>query len=200
LSAAFVNLKEAIMMNPEGETLANPAAEGEQAAAAADAAQLSDSVAAERDQLAADKADLQDRLLRRMAEFDNFRRRAEKEKAEIREYSAMETILHLLPVIDDFERAIRAGSADNEYTRGMELIFQRLSSELQKMGLEPISTEGQKFDPHSHHALELRETDEFEDHSILEELQKGYNFRGRLLRPAMVTVAVAPSAGKQPEA
>jgi molecular chaperone GrpE len=200
LSAAFVNLKEAIMMKPEGETLANPLPEGEEAAAAADAGQPPDSVVAERDQLAADKADLQDRLLRRMAEFDNFRRRAEKEKAEIREFSAMETILHLLPVIDDFERAIKAASADDEYTRGMELIFQRLSGELQKMGLEPISTEGQKFDPHSHHALELRETDEFEDHSILDELQKGYNFRGRLLRPAMVTVAVAPSAGKQPEA
>ena len=187
------------MMKPEGESLANPSPEGE-GTAAADTAQPADSVLAERDQLAADKADLQDRLLRRMAEFDNFRRRAEKEKAEIREYSAMETILHLLPVIDDFERAIKAGSTENEYTRGMELIFQRLSGELQKMGLEPISTEGQKFDPHFHHALELRETDEFEDHAILEELQKGYHFRGRLLRPAMVTVAVAPSAGKQPEA
>jgi molecular chaperone GrpE len=197
--AAFVNLREVTMKKPEGEALANPLAEGEEAAAA-DAAQPLASVVAERDQLAAEKADLQDRLLRRMAEFDNFRRRAEKEKAEIREFSAMETIRLLLPVIDDFERALTAGSADNEYTRGMELIFQRLSSELQKMGLEPISTEGQKFDPHSHHALELRETSEFEDHAILEELQKGYNFRGRLLRPAMVRVAVAPSLGKQPEA
>jgi molecular chaperone GrpE len=185
------------MKKPEGEeAFANPVEEGEEAAGA----EPLGSVTAERDQLAAEKADLQDRLLRRMAEFDNFRRRAEKEKAEIREYAAMETIRLLLPVIDDFERALRAGSADDEYTRGMELIFQRLSTELRKMGLEPVSTEGQKFDPHSHHALELRETDEFEDHAILEELQKGYNFRGRLLRPAMVRVAVAPSAGKQSEA
>jgi molecular chaperone GrpE len=135
-----------------------------------------------------------------MAEFENYRRRAEKEKAEIREFSGMETIRLLLPVLDDFERAIKAGAADNEHTRGIELIFERLSSELRKMGLEPIPTEGQKFDPHSHHALELRETSEFEDHAILEELQKGYNFRGRLLRPAMVRVAVAPSIGKQSEA
>jgi molecular chaperone GrpE len=195
----FVNLKEVIMKKPEREVPAGPPAEGEEAAAA-DPAQSLASVEAERDQLAADKADLQDRLLRRMAEFENFRRRAEREKAEIREFSGMETIRLLLPVLDDFERAIKAGSADNEHTRGMQLIFERLSGELRKMGLEPISTEGQQFDPHSHHALEMRETSEFEDHAILEELQKGYNFRGRLLRPAMVRVAVAPSIRKQSEA
>ncbi len=196
----FVNLKEVIMKKPEREVPAGPPAEGDEAAATADPAQSLASVEAERDQLAAEKADLQDRLLRRMAEFENFRRRAEKEKAEIREFSGMETIRLLLPVLDDFERAIKAGSADNEHTRGMQLIFERLSGELRKMGLEPISTEGQQFDPHSHHALEMRETSEFEDHAILEELQKGYNFRGRLLRPAMVRVAVAPSIGKQSEA
>jgi molecular chaperone GrpE len=188
------------MKKPEREVFAGPSAEGEDVAAAADPAQSLESVVAERDQLAAEKVELQDRLLRRMAEFDNFRRRAEKEKAEIREFAAMDTIRLLLPVLDDFERAIKAGSADNEHTRGMQLIFQRLSSELQKLGLEAISTEDQKFDPHSHHALEMRETSEFEDHAILEELQKGYNFRGRLLRPAMVRVAVAPSIGKQSEA
>ena len=186
------------MKKPEKEILANALAEGD-AAAASDPAQSLASVVAERDQLAAEKVDLQDRLLRRMAEFDNYRRRAEKEKAEIREFSGMETIRLLLPVLDDFERAIKAGAADNEHTRGIELIYERLSGELRKMGLEPIPTEGQKFDPHSHHALELRETSEFEDHAILEELQKGYNFRGRLLRPAMVRVAVAPAAGKQSE-
>lgn len=187
------------MKKPEREVPAAPPAEGEEAAAA-DPAQSLASVEAERDQLAAEKADLQDRLLRRMAEFENFRRRAEREKAEIREFSGMETIRLLLPVLDDFERAIKAGSADNEHTRGMQLIFERLSGELRKMGLEPISTEGQQFDPHSHHALEMRETSEFEDHAILEELQKGYNFRGRLLRPAMVRVAVAPPVREQSEA
>jgi molecular chaperone GrpE len=187
------------MKKPEREELADPSAEGEEAVGA-DSAQSLASLVAERDQLAAEKADLQDRLLRRMAEFENYRRRAEKEKAEIREFAAMETIGLLLPVLDDFERAIKAGSADNEHTRGLQLIFQRLSNELQKLGLEPISTEGQKFDPHSHHALELRETSEFEDHAILEELQKGYNFRGKLLRPAMVRVAVAPATGKQSQA
>jgi molecular chaperone GrpE len=164
------------------------------------AAQPLAAVVGERDQLAASKAELEDRLLRRMAEFENFRRRVDREKAEIREFSAMETIRHLLGVLDDFERGLKVETADKEFARGMELIFQRLWGELRKMGLEPIDTEGQTFDPHMHHALEMRETPEREDHSILEELQKGYRFRGRLLRPAMVRVAVAPSADEQAEA
>jgi molecular chaperone GrpE len=153
-------------------------------------------VAAQVDQLAAEKAELQDRLLRRMAEFDNFRRRVEREKSEIREYSAMETMRHLLPVLDDFERALKTETSDPEFAKGMELIFQRFSGELRKLGLEPIAAEGQKFDPNIHHALEMRETAEVEDHTILAEMQKGYNFRGKLLRPVMVRVAVAPSSEK----
>jgi len=152
---------------------------------------------AERDQLAAEKADLQDRLLRRAAEFDNFRRRVEREKSETREFATMEVIRHVLPVLDDFERALKAETSDKEYARGMELIFQRFTGELEKLGLETISTQDQKFDPHIHHALEMRETAEAEDHSILAELQKGYNYRGKLLRPALVSVAVAPSPDKR---
>lgn len=153
-------------------------------------------VAAQMDQLAAEKAELQDRLLRRMAEFENFRRRVDREKSEIREYSAMETMRHLLPVLDDFERALKTETSDPEFAKGMELIFQRFSGELRKLGLEPIAAEGQKFDPNIHHALEMRETAEVEDHTILAEMQKGYNFRGKLLRPVMVRVAVAPSSEK----
>ena len=153
-------------------------------------------VAAQLDQLTAEKAELQDRLLRRMAEFDNFRRRVEREKSEIHEYSAMETMRHLLPVLDDFERALKTETSDPEFAKGMELIFQRFSGELRKLGLEPIAAEGQKFDPNIHHVLEMRETAEVEDHTILAEMQKGYTFRGKLLRPVMVRVAVAPSSEK----
>ena len=141
--------------------------------------------------LVAEKADLQDRLLRRMAEFDNFRRRVEREKSEIREFATMETVRQVLPVLDDFERALKTETSDAEYAKGMELILQRFSAELEKLGLEPIPTEGQQFDPHIHHALEMRETSEAAEHTILAELQKGYNFRGKLLRPALVSVAVA---------
>jgi molecular chaperone GrpE len=89
-------------------------------------------------------------------------------------------------------------TVDKEYSRGMELIRQRLKAELQKLGLERVPAAGQKFDPNVHHAIEMRQTDEVEDHSVLEELQTGYTFRGRLLRPAMVRVAVAPE--KDPQA
>jgi molecular chaperone GrpE len=151
---------------------------------------------AERDRIAAEKAELYDRFVRRQAEFENFRKRVEREKGEIIAVAGMELTRQLLPILDDFERAIAHESTDPEYAKGIELIYQRLFETLQKAGLEPIVTEGQKFDPYVHHAMEMVETDEVEDHSILAELLRGYNFRGKLLRPAMVRVAVAPSSGK----
>ena len=158
--------------------------------AAPGAASIVEELTAERDRLAAERADLQDRFLRRQAEFDNFRRRAEREKADVLEYANTETVRALLPILDDFERALRIEIADKEYTRGMELIYTRLADSLKKLGLEPITCTGQAFDPHLHHAVEMVETDTVADHTILDEYQKGYNFKGRLLRPAMVKVAV----------
>jgi molecular chaperone GrpE len=149
-----------------------------------------EAIAAERDRLVEEKNDLQDRLLRRQAEFDNFRRRAERDKAEVIEFAHTESVRAILPILDDFERALKVESTGKEYARGMELIYQRLSDELKKLGLEPISAKGQKFDPHVHHAVDMVETSEVEDHTVLDEYQRGYNFRGRLLRPAMVKVAV----------
>jgi molecular chaperone GrpE len=150
-------------------------------------------VTAERDRLIQEKNDLVDRLLRRQAEFDNFRRRAERDRTDVLEYANTETVQAMLPILDDFDRALRVECQDREYARGMELIYQRLSDGLKKLGLEPIETKGQTFDPHIHHAVEMVETDEHEDHSILDEYQRGYNFRGKLLRPAMVKVAVKKS-------
>jgi len=149
-----------------------------------------EAITAERDRLIEEKNDLTDRLLRRQAEFDNIRRRGERERADILEYAHTESVRAILPILDDFERALKSETADREYARGMELIYQRLSDALKKLGLEPISAKGQKFDPHVHHAVDMVETDEVEDHLILDEYQHGYNFRGRLLRPAMVKVAV----------
>jgi len=155
-----------------------------------DAASALEAVVAERDQLLSERADLQDRLLRRQAEFDNFRKRAERERADVLEYAATETVRTLLPIADDFERALKVESADKEYVRGMELIYQRLVDALTKLGLEPIASEGKPFDPNIHHAIEMVETADFPDHTVIGEFQRGYNFRGRLLRPAMVKVAV----------
>jgi molecular chaperone GrpE len=147
-------------------------------------------ITAERDRLIEEKNDLMDRLLRRQAEFDNFRRRAERERSDILEFAHTESVRAILPILDDFERALKTETADKEYARGMELIYQRLSEALKKLGLEPITAKGQKFDPHIHHAVDMVESDQVEDHTILDEYQQGYNFRGRLLRPAMVKVAV----------
>ena len=149
-----------------------------------------EAVAAERDHLLEEKNDLLDRLLRRQAEFDNFRRRAERDRADVLEYANTETVRSILPILDDFERALKVECSGKEYVRGMELIHQRLSDALKKLGLEPISAKGLKFDPHVHHAVEMVETDEVEDHTVLDEYERGYNFRGRLIRPAMVKVAV----------
>ncbi len=147
-------------------------------------------ITGERDALVLEKAELNDRLLRTRAEFDNFRRRVDREKSEILDYASMDTAKALLPVIDDLERALQLECSDKEFAKGMELIFGRLVESLKKLGLEPIEALGTKFDPNLHHAIEKVETKEAEDQTILAEFQKGYNFKGRLLRPALVKVAV----------
>jgi molecular chaperone GrpE len=149
-----------------------------------------EAVTAERDRLLEEKNELMDRLLRRQAEFDNFRRRAEREKSDVLEFANAESVRAIVPILDDFERALKTPTTDKVYARGMELIYQRLSDSLKKLGLEPITTKGQKFDPHVHHAVDMVETEDVEEQTILDEYQPGYNFRGRLLRPAMVKVAV----------
>ena len=163
-------------MNTEKQDIAADAVEqngGESPAETAETELVADPAAqvetltAERDQLTAEKADLHDRLLRRQADFENLRRRAEREKSEIREFAGMVVVGAILSVVDDFERALKVKCADKEYAKGMELIYQRLVDGLQKLGLEPIATDGQKFDPHVHHAVETTETNEVEDHTIL---------------------------------
>jgi len=166
----------------------------EDTAAIQDPAELLSAVAIERDQLVAEKAALEDLLLRHAAEFDNFRRRQERERAETIGYAGMETARLLLPVLDDFERALKAApeaaGAAAELLKGIELIYQRQFEILKKLGLEPIDSIGRTFDPQVHHAVEMVESEEAGDQTVLDEYQKGYNFKGRLLRPAMVRVAV----------
>ena len=149
-------------------------------------------VTAERDRLAAEKADLADRLLRARAEFDNARRRAERERSDFLQFASMDLLREMLPVLDDFERALKVETADRGYAKGVELIYQRLYETMKKLGLEPIETQGKQFDPNQHEAVQRVQTEEAEDQAILGELQRGYNFRGKLLRPAWVRVAVRP--------
>jgi len=173
--------------------ITNEAVATEEAQGPAEPAEHAESLGeltAERDRLAKEKKEIQELLQRRQAEFENYRRRSERERGELSDYASMDIVKALLPVLDDFERALKVETADKEYARGMEIIYQRLIDSLSRLGLEPISSEVAVFNPHVHHAVEMVDTNEHPDQTILEEYQRGYNFKGRLLRPAMVKVAV----------
>jgi molecular chaperone GrpE len=142
--------------------------------------------------LKAERDELKDRLLRHQAEFDNFRKRSEKERSDSAQFAGKEMVKEILPVFDDFERALKVETADSDYAKGIGMIYGRLFEALKKQGLEPIETEGAMFDPYLHQAIERVETKDAKDNAILGEFQRGYNFKGKLLRPAMVKVAVHP--------
>lgn len=139
-----------------------------------------------------------DQLLRRQADFDNFRKRLEREQAELRPAAQASLVSELIPALDAFERALTANTAgvSEEYRKGVELICKQLFVALTAAGLEAIEADGQPFDPNLHHAVERVETSDYEDQQVVATLQKGYLFRQRLLRPALVRVAVHPSSGE----
>ncbi len=148
-------------------------------------------MAAERERLAEEYAALHDQLLRKQADFENYRKRVERERQELRQQATMEVVREMLPVLDALERALAIpGGSEGEFRAGVQLIARQLWDTLSRIGVEVMETGGQKFDPHLHQAVEMVETTEHEDQTILEEWQRGYLFRKRLLRPAMVKVAV----------
>jgi molecular chaperone GrpE len=167
-----------------------PAADGDDnpSAPASEAAGLE----SELQKLKAERDSLLDRLARAQAEFENARRRASKEQQEFRDYAAADAIKPLLPVIDSFERALTVRSEPGDFRSGVELIYKQLQDALAKIGVRPIPAKGEPFDPHVHEAIEMVETSDAADHEVLEELQRGYKFKDRLLRPAMVKVAKNP--------
>lgn len=141
--------------------------------------------------LLAEKQDLMNTLVRRQADFENYRKRVEKERAQDRQRATESLIEHLLPVLDAFDRAL-AGSSDSaylEYRKGFELIRRQLWETLAKQGLVRLDALDQEFNPHFHHAIERVETTEHADGIVIGELQPGYLLHGRVLRPAMVRVA-----------
>jgi molecular chaperone GrpE len=139
--------------------------------------------------LKAERDSLLDRLARMQAEFENVRRRNIKEQQDFRDYAAADSIKSLLPVLDSFERALSVKSDAAEFRNGVELIYKQLLSALAKLSVQPIAAKGEPFDPHYHEAIEMVETRDAPDHQVIEELQRGYKFKDRLLRPAMVKVA-----------
>jgi molecular chaperone GrpE len=147
---------------------------------------------AELQKLKAERDSLLDRLARAQAEFENARRRAAKEQQDFRDFASVEVIKSLLPVIDSFERAFKAKSEPGDFRSGVELIYKQLQDVLAKLGVRPIEAKGQQFDPHVHEAIEMIETADAPDHQVIEEWQRGYKYKDRLLRPSMVKVAKNP--------
>ena len=144
--------------------------------------------------------DLRQTLLRRQADFENYRKRIEKERTEDSRRATARVIEGLIPVIDGFEHAL-AAHREKEYEvyrRGFELIYRQLVDNLAKLGVERIDPLGKQFDPHLHQAMDRLETADHEDGTIVQVFQPGYVFHGRVLRPAMVRVAVnaAPASKK----
>ncbi len=141
--------------------------------------------------LTAERDTLLDRLARAQAEFDNARKRAAREQLEYRDYAQADAIRALLPIMDSFERALRASASENnlEFRNGVELIYKQLVDAVQKLGAQPIAAKGQPFDPRLHEAIEMVDTNDADDQTVIDELQRGYKLKDRLLRPAMVKVA-----------
>ena len=154
----------------------------------------SDALAAQLQKLLAEKQELANTLVRRQADFENYRKRIERERHQEHHRGVELFAERLLPVLDALGHALAAdpGSASAEYRKGFELIERQLNDVLAKQGLVRMETAGKQFDPHFHHAIEQVETSEYAEGAIIDELQPGYLFHGKVLRPAMVRVATAP--------
>jgi len=166
-----------------------------------DAAKLAADSAAEAEvsKLASDLNELRQTLMRRQADFDNYRKRIERERAEDSKRYTARVIEGLIPIIDGFEQALAAHrEAEYEnYRKGFELIYKQLVDNVTRLGVERIDPLGKPFDPHLHQAMDRTETVQHEDGTILQVFQPGYVFHGRVLRPAMVRVAVHPGGASK---
>lgn len=136
--------------------------------------------------------ELKDRLMRQMAEFDNYRKRTDKEKQQNYEIGAADFILKILPVVDNFERGLNAMSEDDKATsfaQGIEMIYKQLTKVLEDAGVTVIEAQGKEFDPMLHNAVMQQPSEEYESGIVIQELQKGYKYKERVIRHSMVMVA-----------
>ncbi len=150
-----------------------------------------DDLEQEIEQLKTEKDELQQKLLRVQADFENFRKRTKKERENDLKYKSQDIALELLPVVDNFERALQVEmeeEAARKLVEGMEMIYRQLLQALQNAGIEEIKAEGEPFDPHYHQAVMQVKEEDKESNIVLEVLQKGYLLKDRVIRPAMVKV------------
>lgn len=143
-------------------------------------------------------AELNERIIRLTADFDNFRKRAQREKDEARQFANQGLLEKLLPVLDNFEMALTAvKDADSSVRDGVQMILDQLLGVLKESGVEPVDAMGQLFDPNLHEALSQEETTEVEEGIVVQQVQRGYKLNDRLVRPARVVVAKAPGAAEE---
>lgn len=173
------------------EEAAEAAAQNEGGSAEGEAADAK-SVSGKKDSKDTQIEELQDRLRRQMAEFDNFRKRTEKEKSAMYEVGARDIIEKILPVLDNFERGLAAvpeDVKDSSFAEGVEKIYKQFVKTLEDAGVEAIEAQGQQFDPNLHNAVMHVEDENFGENEVSQELQKGYKYRGTVVRHSMVQVA-----------
>ena len=141
-----------------------------------------------------------DKFLRIQAEFDNYKKRLEKEKIEFIKFANSDIILEMLKILDDFERAVEAGKSKHDFDilyKGVEMIWNDLKEFLKQKGLKEIEAKGKPFDPHEHEAMMQEETDDEPEGQVVEEFQKGYKINDRVIRPAKVKVSKKPENNKE---
>jgi len=164
-----------------------------------EAAQEATEAASELQKLQEERDSLYDRLLRKQAEFENYKKRVDRERAEHAQFASAELMKELLNALDSFDLAVRNAESNTtagaKMIEGFALIYKQFQDILGRFGLKPIEAKGQKFDPNKHQAVSTTATDEAEENTVVEELRKGYMLNGRLLRPAMVSVAVQKKQG-----
>lgn len=146
----------------------------------------------EYDRLKAEKDQLMERLLRLQAEFDNARKREQKERSEFRDYAVSNAVEQFLPVLDNFQLALKSTGSAEQLRTGVELIVKQMEEALRGLNVQPVEAVGAQFDPRVHEALDMVERNDLPDHQVFEEVRRGYRIRERLLRPALVRVASNP--------
>jgi molecular chaperone GrpE len=148
------------------------------------------------ERLRQEAAEMRELAQRKQAEFENYRKRMERERIELARYAGADVVKEVLPVLDNLERALRAagGASEQQIRDGVAIIHRQLQEILTRMGLSEVESQGKPFDPHIHEAVNQIETESHPDGTVLEVFQKGYLFKDRMLRPAMVSVARAPSS------
>jgi molecular chaperone GrpE len=168
-----------------------------------DASGRANELDAELERLGSEASEMRDLAQRTRAEFENYRKRMERERAELVRLAGFEVVKEVLPILDNLERAIRAADASptDQLRAGVEIIERQFKEILTRMGLAEVESQGKAFDPHLHEAVSRVETSKQPEGTIVEVFQKGYSFKDRLVRPAMVAVAQSPSSsGSSPEA